>query len=170
MKIAVSDIPEEGQYIEFNENLRFDSATSKTVPVTATLRLRKDGQTVHIRGHIRAEIAQECSRCLTVSPSVLDFDFSAAFEPASMESGEAYELSGVDLDLGSYENDEIDLADLIGEQLMINIPIKPLCSESCKGICSRCGANRNRDECFCEGTEIDDRWKILGNLFSERKT
>ncbi|MGW8272972.1 MAG: YceD family protein [Thermodesulfovibrionales bacterium] len=169
MRITVSDILEEGQDILVTEPVTLDSAALRAVPVEAKLHVMKDGQTVYVRGHIHAEVEQECSRCLAAAMSVLDFDFSAGLEPKRKDTEETYELSGMDLDLGFYENDEIDLTDLIREQVTINIPIKPLCTESCKGICPRCGANRNRDECTCEGIDIDDRWKILNTLFSERK-
>ena len=54
------------------------------------------------------------------------------------------------MNLYYFEGDEIDLDPYVFEEVMLNIPIKALCSESCKGMCPTCGKNLNIGECQCE--------------------
>ena len=59
------------------------------------------------------------------------------------------ELHGEDLDVYYYEGDEIDVDPFVYEEVMLNMPVRPLCSEACKGICPQCGKNRNTEKCDC---------------------
>jgi uncharacterized protein len=59
------------------------------------------------------------------------------------------ELHNEDLDVYYYEGDEIDLDPYVYEEVMLNMPMRPLCREECKGICPTCGKNRNTEPCDC---------------------
>jgi len=56
---------------------------------------------------------------------------------------------------------EISLDDDIRQILLLQIPIKVLCSEDCRGICPHCGANLNTESCNCKNEHIDSRWEKL---------
>ncbi len=64
----------------------------------------------------------------------------------------------------SPELKEIDLTPMIQENLILSIPMRWICSEDCKGICSGCGADLNTETCTCEAKEIDPRWEQLSKL------
>jgi uncharacterized protein len=83
-------------------------------------------------------------------------------DPAAGKSGET-ELHNRDLDLAVYENDQINLDDLVLEQLELNLPIRVLCREDCRGLCSECGADLNLEECQCQ-KPVDSRWQVLADL------
>jgi uncharacterized protein len=68
------------------------------------------------------------------------------------------------LDVAVYEGDKIDLGELVREQIILNQPEQVFCREDCKGLCEKCGANRNLIDCKCEEKEIDPRWAALKNL------
>ena len=74
------------------------------------------------------------------------------------------ELRIEDLDVSIYEGDKIDLSELVREQIILNLPEKIFCSEDCKGLCAKCGANRNLIDCNCDKKELDPRWAALKNL------
>ena len=74
------------------------------------------------------------------------------------------ELSSDDLETAVYCGSTIDLAGIILEQLVVNLPIKPLCSDGCKGLCPKCGANRNTETCGCVDDDVDPRFEILKKL------
>ena len=57
--------------------------------------------------------------------------------------------SGQDLDITYLSQDFIDLADVLTEQLQLQVPFQPLCKESCKGVCTQCGADLNVGRCAC---------------------
>jgi uncharacterized protein len=52
---------------------------------------------------------------------------------------------------------KIGLEDVASEQLYLNLPLKPICNPSCKGLCPTCGTNRNLGACDCTPEEIDPR-------------
>lgn len=64
----------------------------------------------------------------------------------------------------SPNTDKIDIAKEVRDYAILSIPMKRLCKEDCKGLCSKCGTNLNEDQCECKDDEIDDRWKILLDL------
>ena len=70
-------------------------------------------------------------------------------------------MSSGELDVEFYSERTISLRDLAIEQIQLMIPMKPLCDESCLGLCPRCGVNRNRESCQCEESIGDERWGAL---------
>ena len=53
------------------------------------------------------------------------------------------------------------------EELLMNMPMKILCREDCKGICNRCGANLNEGTCHCEEEPKDPRMAAILDIFRE---
>ena len=154
---------------------RFDLSDRWTVvrPVRATgtaFLLDSAGErTIRVRGRIRASIAHACDRCLTDLRQEFDDGFDLFFHPveANEEGGEAA-IGREETEVGFYEGDGIALADVVGEQVMLWLPIRSLCRSSCKGICPECGADRNRTECDCERTFVDSRWDALRELATKQ--
>ena len=58
----------------------------------------------------------------------------------------------------------LDLDELLRADILLSLPSKILCKEDCKGLCSVCGADRNKQECHCEEKSVDPRLEILGDL------
>ncbi|MBM4129290.1 MAG: DUF177 domain-containing protein, partial [Nitrospira sp.] len=81
-----------------------------------------------------------------------------------LKAEEEHELRSEELDMGFYSGGGLDLLDLIKEQVMLNLPMKTLCAELCKGICPQCGADLNTGTCECEAKTIDPRLAVLKNL------
>jgi len=63
-----------------------------------------------------------------------------------------------------FEGDELDLTELVREQILLNLPEQTFCNPDCKGLCPKCGQNRNLIDCNCEENETDPRWAALKNL------
>lgn len=59
---------------------------------------------------------------------------------------------------------KLNLDELIYAETVSNLPMKHLCDENCKGICSKCGKNLNEGECGCPKKEIDPRLEALADL------
>jgi uncharacterized protein len=110
-----------------------------------------------VKGTVQAELQLECVRCL--DPFIL---------PVTLELEETYTLPGVaaesDDSLAVGEDGTIDLTPLVREQGWLAIPMKPLCSEGCKGICPTCGTNLNENSCKCAQQRIDPRLSTLERL------
>ncbi len=120
---------------------------------------------VDVEGSISATIQIECTRCLQPVENHLRFPFEAAFvaEENYTKAKEA-ELNANDLDVSVFNGQKIDLTELVREQILLNLPEQVFCQEDCKGLCEKCGANRNLIDCKCIDKEVDPRWAALKNL------
>jgi uncharacterized protein len=118
--------------------------------ITGTVSLSKHGHDILVRGQLAGHLDLTCSRCLEAftSPVAIDFDLLLVPGPGAV-GAEDEELSPADLDLDYYTGEEIDLQSLIREQIILMVPVKPLCDEACLGLCPQCGANLNRETCHC---------------------
>ncbi len=65
------------------------------------------------------------------------------------------------------ETVDIDLTDRLQEFLILNVPMKMLCTDTCKGICAGCGADLNHEACRCTAPPIDPRWAKLKELLDK---
>ena len=64
---------------------------------------------------------------------------------------------------------ELDVDQLVCDELLLNLPMKVLCKEDCKGICNRCGANLNRTDCNCDRSSLDPRMSVIMDIFNQFK-
>ncbi|MBN2283631.1 MAG: DUF177 domain-containing protein [Deltaproteobacteria bacterium] len=129
---------------------------------------------VVVEGTITADMEFECCRCLKRFDDVERLRFKYVLVPAeSTEDGHETEaekeLTADDLDFGVYRDETIDLSDLVAEQIILNVPVKPLCMESCRGICPRCGVNLNEKECTCERTDETSPFAVLKDFQVKKK-
>ena len=168
MKVQVSDITDEGLDLEFQEAVKV--SVPLLLPVKALLRLEKVGSEVLVRGEVATRMELQCSRCLTKFPRDVDMKVDVVYHPVE-ELGveEKHEVKEDELNTGFYKGDELDIQDLIVEQILLSVPMKPLCSESCRGICPRCGADMNANPCRCEQKGTDPRLAVLKKLLDEGK-
>ncbi|MCU1348108.1 MAG: hypothetical protein JWO56_1138 [Acidobacteria bacterium] len=124
-----------------------------------------------VEGSFRLTAALACSRCLDPTPFANDSTFHVRFRPRpetlGPDSEEVEITEAEELDVEYYSEREIPLRDFAIEQIQLSIPMKPLCDDKCFGLCSQCGANRNREECSCAVAVGDDRWGALQGLRDE---
>jgi uncharacterized protein len=109
-----------------------------------------------IVGIIKTQIILECSRCAEKFPYDINLD---VFEEFTVNK----EL--VDEDIVLIKNEKIDITKIVSDNIIINLPIAPICMEGCKGLCHECGINLNKEKCNCHDNEIDDRLKVLQKYF-----
>lgn len=119
---------------------------------------------VHVTGALSAVLRLECRRCLTAVRSELDLGIDLLFDPevdptAGLEG--IYPLETTDT--------ELDLGPALREQLLLEVPRFPLCTDECRGLCPRCGADRNHESCDCTMREPDPRWDALRELQEGRE-
>ena len=149
MAIKINDIPPEGLTLELAQKLDlFERGTASTA-FTAVLSIKPmGGGVLHISGRVRSAPALECSRCLGSFPFVIDTELNVGLDPVSALGADAeHELGSGELDMEFYKGDEIEPVEIIKEQLLISIPMVPLHSPDCKGLCSVCGTDLNKTEC-----------------------
>jgi uncharacterized protein len=106
-----------------------------------------------------------CTRCLTEFEEAVRSELRLLIESggAAVAPGER-ELEESELGVVHVEGDELDTAPLFQEQVLLNLPMKPLCRADCKGLCPKCGVDRNARSCDCAVESIDPRWSALAGL------
>ncbi len=169
MKIVLSEITEEGLDIDFEET--FTAGPLRLLsPVRAKLRIDKVGSEVLARGELVSDIELQCSRCLASFSKDVSINVNVVYHPLEELTGEEkHEIKEDELDMGFYKGDELDIHDLVQEQIMLSVPMKPLCKETCRGLCPRCGADLNITRCSCEQREPDPRLAVLKKLLDDGK-
>ena len=169
MKITVSKIPEGGMNLRFERNGKwFREKMPGATPfdfipdrIDITCAARRMKENVFVEGTVATTVEMPCCRCLEKTRLPLQCSFKYTFAPPPSCSQDEVELNAADLDFAYYEGDVIDLDTAILEQIMLQIPIKPLCAESCRGLCPHCGINLNMTSCDCRGEVLDERLALL---------
>jgi len=136
---------------------------SFSAPAAVRIAYYRAGQELFLHGHIAGSVVGQCARCAEEYDFVLEKDFSVVLVPKRELKAEAG-LEEEDLDLSFYEGEQIDLSPLVQEQIILALPTRPLCRESCKGLCPQCGANLNVQICTCTAAVDDPRLAVLRTL------
>jgi uncharacterized protein len=171
MKIELNRTSEDfNQKLELEESpealrLKAEGATFEK-PVKVELAVSKSQDQIICRGRVTTSVKLECSRCLVEYDQALssDLDFVVDLTGNSDEiksEEEGYFVA--DPSSGFFEID-----DLVREAIILFMPLKPLCSEDCCGLCPTCGIDLNRSKCDCVKEKSDPRWDKLKGLLKER--
>lgn len=181
MKINVRNIPEDGLKFHFinGENWHRDILGDEkgrdfTLTVTSVDGFAtRVGETVTLLMEVRTAIGTQCGRCLEPLIIPVDSEFKYTLVPAPKEAGGTeIELSPDSVDeinIGYYKEDEVELDPIILEQIVLQIPIKPLCREACRGLCPQCGADLNVEACECRADAGDLRFAVLKDFKVKNK-
>ncbi len=152
--------------LEFDERLTVQPADGgedvvSAAPVAITGRVERAGKGYLLEGEVEGGAKLRCVRCLTE----FDFEFADRLDlhllpvTAAPQDDET-RLGPGDLEVRFYAEPHVDLAELAAEQFALAVPMKPLCADDCRGLCSRCGANLNQGACPCP-PQTDDRLAAL---------
>jgi uncharacterized protein len=128
----------------------------------------RSGLDVFFQGSLRGAVVGSCARCAEEYSFQLDHAFALVLVPRAANVEPATKLAVDDLALSTYDRDEIDLTPLLHEQTMLALPTRPLCRETCLGLCARCGANLNAGPCGCPAVPGEPRLAVLRELIRGR--
>ncbi|HEY6839070.1 MAG TPA: DUF177 domain-containing protein [Geobacteraceae bacterium] len=178
MKIHVTDIKEkplqrvtEEAVEEFPSLVEMKEAAECDflAPVRLEVTITREYDHIRVQGQVGTAVRLSCSRCLADYETDISSAFTIFYTPTSGELlDEEIELTEEDLVSAGYEGDEIDLAPVVAEQIIMAIPLKPLCKEECLGLCSNCGADLNVAPCECERAAVNLKFSALQNLKIEK--
>jgi uncharacterized protein len=120
---------------------------------------------IRLRGRFASTFQVPCARCVEPVEIPLKAEFDLIFRPAEADS-EAPErsITAPETEIGYYQGDSLLLEDVLREQVLLSLPVRTLCKADCKGLCPRCGENRNSQMCDCEAGPSDPRWEALAGL------
>jgi uncharacterized protein len=167
--IDVAQIPAEGLEIQVCEGEDFLDSSREWVsllrPVEATLHFARTPAGVSVRGHVSSDLQLHCSRCFESFTLPVREGFEVEYRgPIEGKVEEEHELGADELDVSFYEGARINVTGLVRENVLLALPVQPLCHVDCRGLCPRCGANRNGDCCPCSTARRDPRWQKLESL------
>ena len=114
-------------------------------PVELAFDIFKDKQAFRLAGRLQTTLELKCSRCLEPFAVPVDQAFDLRYQPHTANAGEGER-------------------DLMHEQFVLALPMKPLCDAACKGLCPVCGTNLNTTTCDCKPAWEDPRLAVLREL------
>lgn len=183
MKIMVSRIPSEGLNQEFSTkaetfpilaDLIHNGEYTFTSPVEVSINaMVLANDVVEVRGRISTALGVACGRCLEPYDHTLTRKFNLGFVKSSglgqVPDEEELDMEIREEDIGTeyYDGDVIELKNVIQEQVVLCLPLHPLCSDTCKGLCQSCGTNLNLSACSCDPRTGHPAFAVLKGLKSQ---
>jgi uncharacterized protein len=173
VKVRVDDITGEAKELAFAEpepaiNRTLDAGPvhefSLTQPVAVAVSYYRAGTELFFNGELKAVTTAVCARCAEEFETLNTRNFRYILVPRVIGEHNGRDQRGDDLEFAVYDGDEIDLAPLVQEQVLLALPTRPLCREDCRGLCPQCGLNLNEHQCNCHGERLDSRLAILRTL------
>ena len=140
-------------------------------PLEFRLRFQRVGRIVEVDGDFTAIIGLNCGRCLDAFELKVADRFSLTFSPAKEDENreEEVELTSGELGLLTYRDDVLELTEALQEQLLMALPISPLCDSDCQGLCPECGQNLNIKDCGCVRTPFNNKFAALAGMAFNKK-
>lgn len=127
-------------------------------PVEADLVARSEAETFVVNGVLTAELLVTCSKCLKKTKERLEYPVTERF---TRRPG----IAELDEDIHLVDEDAVELTPYLREAFVVQLPMAPVCKETCKGLCPVCGKDRNVESCACVQDTIDPRWAGLKQWF-----
>lgn len=165
MRIDVAAILKEpGESLPFDitgnfEGLTIDGgAALLRGPLTVRGVVTSVGDGVYIEANVRGAVTLTCSRCLTEFERPVDFSCEGRFGGHARDEEE--DLDEDEVEVFPLDGTFCDLGEMIGHEIVLSLPMKPLCDDACKGLCPKCGKNLNEGDCDCAKEE--DRTSAFG--------
>jgi DUF177 domain-containing protein len=140
-------------------------------PVDLSMDIAKAGADAFtVTGRAATRLELNCSRCVEPFEIPVDATVDLRYVPHLENTGEGErEIAEDDLVTAFYRDGVLDIGELLREQFQLALPMKPLCSDACRGLCPQCGANLNRTECSCAPAWDDPRLAPLKSLLTRPK-
>lgn len=138
--------------------------------VTLTGRLERTGEdSFLLRGDLRGALQTPCARCLEGALVPLEIPVTVSYVETDEAPGKGKPGAAADEDEAEGDDDGdiltfsggvIDLGGELRDEILLALPIGPLCRLDCAGICSVCGGNRNANPCDCEERQRQESSKF----------
>lgn len=183
MKILVDRLDDSPEAFHFEAEPAWWHEVQARVPELAEVEARsfhvdleahRMGQDVYLEGVIEGRFEFGCSRCLARYGQPLREPFRLVLEPAGErvpadpEAAAALARDGLclgeELETGWFRGHQIEVGPFLLELVILAVPVKPLCREDCRGLCPRCGVDRNQETCRCEEVSPSSPFAALRKL------
>jgi uncharacterized protein len=136
----------------------FEGITLKpTAPVEVKGRVTNAGEGFLVEATLLLAYQANCDRCLQKFNQTQKIEFKEEFVAGRNSSDET---------VYSFSGELLDLTKCLSDQIMLALPMKLLCSPTCRGFCTACGANLNFETCRCPKRQTNHQFEILKNLLA----
>lgn len=127
-------------------------------PVSFKGKLTNIGGIIKMDGQIQVEYSSKCCRCLEDVDSKM-----------SMNVGESFISSekSTDEDSYTYEGNYVSIDKALKDNIVLNLPVRQLCRDECKGLCPVCGIDLNAKQCDCKEEQMNPQMEALKNFFKD---
>lgn len=178
MRIRVETIPDAGLSLVFDENAEAFPVINEMVqagecefvaPISLRLKVVRVRDMIEVEGQLHTIVRLACNRCLAICETPLENRFALTYvqeipESRGKHGKEEIEIGEDDVGLIHFSGDHIDLRDGIQEQIVLAFPMRFQCSDQCRGLCPRCGADLNKGDCGCGPVSSGGGFEILKGL------
>lgn len=157
-----------------------DTDVSIRGTVAVGLDLRAIERTIYVTGVVEGTAIRQCVRCLNEFDDPLAFSLRVAYEREAKATGSASTRNDIrkkkartrpeveqetqDDDLYYFTGDHLELVPMLREQVILASPMHPLCSDTCLGLCPRCGKNLNEGPCQCAAEPMEGPFQVLRTI------
>ena len=173
MQIHLSDVTDsEGKYIQLQPELELDKISFQMgdYPILektpVELEITNTGNKVlELKGIGSVTVGIPCDRCLEQVAVKIPYEIEQKLDMKKSDTERVQDLDENDYLTGM----DLDVDRLVYLEVLMSWPLKVLCREDCKGICSRCGKNLNKGSCGCAEEPNDPRMAAISDIFSKFK-
>ena len=173
MQIHLSDITDsEGKHIQLQLGLDLDKISFQMgdYPILektpVELEITNTGNKVlELKGIGSVTVGIPCDRCLEQVAVKIPYEIEQKLDMKKSDTERVQDLDENDYLTGM----DLDVDRLVYLEVLMSWPLKVLCREDCKGICSRCGKNLNKGSCGCAEEPKDPRMAAISDIFSKFK-
>lgn len=167
IKLDIGSIPEGPSHVDLSgeaselgvtlDGGRLESRIEVELDATRT------GNDIFLKGRARVKAVLDCARCLEEFTYILQtpIELWCVVRGGGEDVGDGERENLIEVPAGMKY---VDLSDHLRSELLVLIPLKPLCKDDCKGLCPTCGVNLNLTACSCERELHDGRWDALKDL------
>lgn len=131
----------------------FDDERIVDQPVDVSLHLESLSNGIAVTGRAHARWRGECRRCLAPVSERMEVPLQELYQ-TTIEDPDAWQITG----------DQIDLLPMVRENVLLSVPMGPLCRADCPGFCLQCGQDLSEGACDCTPSVADERWSVLDQL------
>ncbi len=150
--------------------LDFQHVSDTEVPVAVSLTVTNTEHGYCVEMKVSFRLTLRCTRCLAYHSEDIAGETSEYFlrVGAESESAARTELEAfLDDAMPTFSGDELDLTAFTAESVLLAVPVRSLCREDCRGLCSQCGTDLNSESCACETNDTDPRLADLADIFKK---
>jgi uncharacterized protein len=169
MKLDFRQIKPEGSEFLFSELASDLELAAEGIefpdPIEVAISAAKTGDEIIIQGRISSTVEMECARCLDIFE--MEINPKIQFVVQLLDSTQPEFSDDDDFVILPKTTNELDISDRVRESIILELPVKPLCYEGCRGLCPMCGINLNEAQCDCTPDKTDERWDSLKQLFGD---